>query len=138
MPYGWEAMTEPIYPTLGKESFSCPHCGAIAHQTWFYCYGAGYSENKRPFIPLGIQSDADQELVNWVRNVWSKKVFFYTYDEPAVLRDRLENLYISLCYSCHGLAVWIADRLIFPASKTAGGTAPGPFVTCLLDNRSAP
>ena len=42
-----------ITPTLGSKSFSCPHCGAIAHQTWYCLFVEGYEKDlHRGFLSL--------------------------------------------------------------------------------------
>ena len=40
-PYG-----KTVEPQLGLESFSCPHCGALAHQHWFKVFIKEFGDGK--------------------------------------------------------------------------------------------
>ena len=40
-----------VTPSLGAKSFTCLHCGAVAHQTWFKLFRDGYAEDKYPWVP---------------------------------------------------------------------------------------
>jgi hypothetical protein len=37
-----------IPPQLGADSFSCPYCGAIAHQTWLKLFASFCEKENRP------------------------------------------------------------------------------------------
>src|SRR5258708_4858877 len=61
-------MAREVAPQLGLDSFSCPHCGALAHQHWFAVsiksferYGKlfVYEWTKVNAVDLGVFEDAD-------------------------------------------------------------------------------
>jgi hypothetical protein len=40
----------PVEPSLGAESFSCPHCGAHAHQSWRRLGLLTFERDTRPMV----------------------------------------------------------------------------------------
>src|ERR1700737_3911530 len=107
--------SDSIEPQLGAESFSCPHCHALAHQE-------GYSlflkqENATDVVVLTLEglmlakgNESDQFLQHLKDNVLA-----YEYQEhPQNLKVKLLNLHVSRCYNCKGFTVWVRDRLVFP------------------------
>jgi hypothetical protein len=40
----------PVPPSLGAESFSCPHCGALAHQKWFKVIPESFERDAKPHV----------------------------------------------------------------------------------------
>jgi hypothetical protein len=35
------------------------------------------------------------------------------------LRARMDNLWLSQCYSCKGFSVWVKDQIVYPVTDTA-------------------
>ncbi len=115
-------------PTLGKASFTCPHCGAIAHQTWYNLRPRFLDNDHAPNIPspdildrIEHESSIDDETKEKYRIHFTKllggKIFFDTADY-ANLQNEVGNLWISNCYSCKDTSVWVHDRLVYPAHKS--------------------
>lgn len=52
-------MTKQVIPELGLDSYSCPHCGALAHQFWQRVFIDAYEGNEKPAIytPEGVNWD---------------------------------------------------------------------------------
>lgn len=44
-------MAKEVAPQLGLDSFSCPHCGALAHQHWSGVFVSSYEKGTKP-LPL--------------------------------------------------------------------------------------
>ena len=92
-----------IEPRLGSESFSCPHCNAIAHQDWSGLFLK--PENATEVVVLTLEalmlakgSESDQFLQHLKDNVLA-----YEYQEhPRNLKVKLLNLHASRCYNCKG------------------------------------
>jgi hypothetical protein len=101
--------------TLGAESFSCPHCNAIAHQDWYSLFLK--PENATDVVVLTLEAlmlakgtESDQFLQHL-----KDKVLAYEYQDHARnLKVKLLNLHVSRCYNCKGFTVWVRDRLVFP------------------------
>lgn len=121
-----------IEPQLGLESYNCPHCGALAHQTWFHVYLERYDRDKRPelfqldkslFNKVLNQHEEDQdERKKWVE-FYERSQKHLVFDDYArfgkSLSTYLINATISRCYSCSAFSVWIGDELVYPAHETA-------------------
>jgi len=104
-----------VEPQLGAESFSCPHCNAVAHQDWYSLFLK--PENATEVVVLTLEalmlakgSESDQSLQHLKNNVLA-----YEYQEhPQNLKVKLLNLHVSRCYNCKGFTVWVRDRMVFP------------------------
>jgi uncharacterized protein DUF4145 len=112
-----------VTPKLGANSFSCPHCGAQAHQTWFRLYINDWGEGG-PWYPDSailddIQSNANldnkQNLLEHFKRILSREVFFESNGSTSYSTTQLSNVALSRCFSCKALAIWRADRLLYPA-----------------------
>ena len=107
--------SDSIEPQLGAESFSCPHCHALAHQEWYSLFLK--QENATDVVVLTLEAlmlakgnESDQFLQHLKDNVLA-----YEYQEhPQNLKVKLLNLHVSRCYNCKGFTVWVRDRLVFP------------------------
>src|SRR3984893_18697920 len=111
--------SDSIEPQLGAESFSCPHCHALAHQDWYSLFLK--QENATDVVVLTLEAlmlakgnESDQFLQHLKDNVLA-----YEYQEhPQNLKVKLLNLHVSRCYNCKGFTVWVRDRLVFPVRET--------------------
>ncbi|HWP25275.1 MAG TPA: DUF4145 domain-containing protein [Xanthobacteraceae bacterium] len=118
----------PTTPQLGANSFTCPHCGAIAHQTWYRLFLVSYEKGNAPSMPalevIGI-IEHDRNVPNKASKIeyfekkLAKILFLRLHKEHTYTKSELENLYTSLCYSCGQFAIWVADDLIYPLQKIA-------------------
>lgn len=116
-----------VSPRLGAKSFSCPHCGAVAHQTWLKVFSIKYGNDDGPWIPnadIITRMDEDdlpdkENLIKFFRRKLRGEIFFETHVSYVQLDDEVVNVYLSLCYSCDGIAVWIADNLVHPPQPTS-------------------
>ena len=115
-------------PNLGANSFTCPHCFANSHQTWFRVFLDSYEKDDRPWMPDAEsierikQNDEVAEksqLIDYIKRKLAKELFPDQHAQPNYLNTELVNLSISRCYSCDKSAVWLADRLIYPAQPTS-------------------
>ena len=65
-----------VAPLLALDSFSCAHCGALAHQHWFRMFAAGDQE----LIP---QLEEDITELRWVKESGFPEIINNTY--PNIL-----------------------------------------------------
>jgi hypothetical protein len=120
-------MRQESTPTLGSKSFSCPHCGAISHQNWYKPYGYYLEDDEIPNNILNeaieiFQSSAkrgsmiDEKSVGYARNILSGRPFFQKakYENGDT---QIGNLWISRCYSCKAICVWVHDHIVYPEYK---------------------
>lgn len=84
-----------VEPRLNAKSFNCPHCGALAAQTWSPALAQQFSSG---YIELG-------------REIYTLKSTSY-----GTLSDvlNIQNLSFSLCYSCKKVSIWLDGKVIYP------------------------
>lgn len=123
-------MTTNVAPWVKETAFSCPHCGAYTTQSWYMLYARSLpEENPTPFIP----SEADKErfsrsssiaaehrkgILDWIEKMLSGLVYVEYQNDTTCCHNRVHNLHLTECYNCKKFAVWVHDRLLFPAKKT--------------------
>ena len=119
-----------IPPALGSESFSCPSCGALAHQDWFNFFCRPYEKGQGPWVPAPdelqkMESDRVEPMearkfwIEYLKKRLTQRPFLDQQPQAKWLDLELENTYVSKCYSCGALAVWIYDKLVFPQARFA-------------------
>lgn len=113
-------------PAIDKKSFNCPHCGAHTHQHWYDLIADRMSSDSLPFlweenkIKELITQEKDPELKKtWERelNVVQENLLHIEKRSDSKSGKPLTNIWISECYTCHKIAVWIREKLIYPASN---------------------
>jgi len=121
-------MAEEVAPQLGLDSFSCPHCGAHAHQFWFNVYPERLKEGKlmvytlddiKRYAAMGIDDERDKKEREELLARFKKNEV--TYDISAHMAGRrleMMNMQMSRCYACEGFSVWIKGKLIWPSYTT--------------------
>lgn len=122
-------------PSVELTSFACPHCGAHATQHWFDTYVARISgESPIPAIITADMIDQIDKDVKAARDEKQREVlsgfaqhfrrmllgepFIKKSDRAPYNPPRLENIFISQCYTCDKPAIWLHDRLIYPPTMT--------------------
>ena len=122
-------MVDTRQPTLGAISFNCPHCGALAHQSWFQCYTK--TASKPPavedisFLYMRLATLGAEKRNEEIANFSKKTAGFVSLGiehQSTEKRYSLQNLYLLRCYSCKEFAVWLYDKVIFPRNSV--GLAP--------------
>ena len=120
-------MAKVIPPQLGLESFSCPHCHAIAQQTWFKVYAGDFEQDSKPQIlryehiekldfTESISDDDDRRRAENFRQRLQKNILTCETIKYGAYHDvEMYNLWLSRCYSCSGFTVWLLDEIIYPA-----------------------
>jgi len=124
-----------IVPALGLDSFSCPHCGAIAQQSWFKLCLSAYPHGKKPDIErydqaahIRIKNTAAnsaedaarrKRLADYLDRLEKNFATYRTLEYSTSGSAEMVNLVVSLCYSCGGFGIWIGDELIYPDSEIA-------------------
>jgi hypothetical protein len=113
-----------VPPALGADSFSCPHCGALAHQTWYRSLGDELDGDRRPSMPDirlierveahdELPAEAKRNWINDIRRQLAKEAYWTDMGQPIYINSLLTNVTVSQC-SCRKLAIWLADGLLYP------------------------
>lgn len=123
-------------PSIKLTSFACPVCGAHATQDWFQLrLEACKGENP---VPKVWSYEQLEELEGELENIQDAKAreplenmlkHFreMLHGEPFIGQNRdavygsvpLHNVFVSRCYTCGDLAIWLHDRLLYPPAMTA-------------------
>ena len=115
-------------PTLGAPSFTCPYCSATAHQFWFNLFALNCDDRSRPSIPddqsiemlAKAKTNSDDErkriqnAVERGRLLQLGKLFVWEGTCPRYEVLYVGNLWLSRCYSCGEMCVWLHDKMINP------------------------
>lgn len=117
-------------PSIRDTAFNCPHCNALTSQHWFNTWAQYIRKDKdskgTPFL-------MDAEFIEKVRNnnaidrtvinVWEKQYeklsegypFLKQHESSEYLRMELQNVFLSECYNCHKISIWLRDKLVYPS-----------------------
>lgn len=117
-----------VPPSIKETAFDCPHCGAYTTQTWLTVYARPISrESRTPFLPdeefisdLMKQLDAEnrEKYKDWFKKINSGLVFLEKHNDSEYGLYTTGNVFLSECYNCQKVALWIHDRLLFPPNKS--------------------
>jgi Domain of unknown function (DUF4145) len=118
-----------VPPSVKLKSFSCPHCGAHADQTWWSLLMSGIGDDGLPLSPSDFLVRVQQKLpssqeeeeqraqfIEHVNRLLNREVFKSEtgYTSSAV---ELANVHVSECYSCGRLTIWHYDTILYPARR---------------------
>ena len=117
-------------PSSAKTDFSCPHCKAHTHHTWHNTHVKVTEDKSTPNlcgeswrnkIQEHFKEATDENSLNikktlytWADKIESKKPFFNQNDKSISCYKTLSNVFVSECYNCNDISLWIHDKLIYP------------------------
>jgi hypothetical protein len=120
-----------VAPSLGLDSFSCPHpnCRAISHQSWFKLTIKGLEKKDKPErvdydrVDLQVVSrikdpDERKRVEGFLDRLGHNFITYRNLSYDLYSNAVMVNLSLSRCFSCDGFAVWIGDELVYPVSPT--------------------
>ena len=117
-----------VPPSVRKTAFNCPHCEALAHQSWYSLRASKILENKAPQI---LEVRDPEEYLSSLKTIHdreqTKKKIIKIMQGNIVLERKgdhqhskgLYNLFISECFNCNDISVWIHERLVHPQKGNA-------------------
>lgn len=117
----------PYPPSIAKKDFNCPHCGAHSNQTWFTLAADPIEKNGTPIFPdaefltriqtSNLHDKEKNRLIRWVDRMTSGFVFLEIEERSIYSNNRVCNLYLSKCFTCESISVWVHDDLLFPNQR---------------------
>jgi hypothetical protein len=123
--------TNRIEPSVKLVSFSCPHCGALAHQTWYEAYVVKLEQEPPEFDASAMQAYLNspqvsfrekQGMLEYQDRIRSGDIFMEASKQDHYCLPKIRNLFVSRCYSCEADAVWIHDRVVYPRLQNSAFT----------------
>jgi hypothetical protein len=131
-------MVKVLEPTIKEAAFNCPHCGVLTHQFWWQTSASRLEKGKLP-APWQkgtlLQIKEDQNLLPEQKKILIERIECSLRGEISVDQGEhynakeLDNLWLSECYTCKKMAVWIRESLVFPNNRTG----PDPNVDIPTD-----
>jgi hypothetical protein len=121
--------TKGVPPSIKETAFSCPHCGAYTTQEWFAVHAKHIERDTRlPFTPdedtrkdIAADSNLDQEMrkrmLAWLDKLSLGEVLIEKRQDSLWGAYDASNLFLSQCYNCNKIAVWVYERLLFPPAR---------------------
>lgn len=120
-----------VSPAIDKTAFNCPHCGALAKQNWADVFLDPRPE-KEP-LPVVLSEDDRNNYVGeidhgdeksksahkWFDHVLTGAPVLDFLTRPQGLNGYVLNVWVSRCFNCNELSLWIDDRLIYPVSGSS-------------------
>lgn len=121
-------------PSITATAFDCPHCGAFTSQRWLQPFIKEINVNTRtPSLPneetkkdlqedKKLSQETRNELLKIYDNFQSGLAFLEHDKNGTYVYDTVHNLYLSQCYNCKRITIWVHDKLIFPPLRS--GVSP--------------
>jgi hypothetical protein len=119
-----------VPPAIDKGAFNCPHCGAFAKQSWFNLHSQSIGEFTTPSLSTSgtFQAELSLAKIPALKKFLERSIKRIDEGLPVMKPHRqtteniLHNCFLSYCFSCYDVAIWIYNRLVWPQR----GEAPLP------------
>lgn len=119
-----------VLASVRETAFCCPHCDVFTTQYWYDVLADPVSNQKGlPFVLTeltqeqrakiieGLEGADRKNMIERMDHALSGMVYLESISSKYVQWSVL-NLHLSKCYHCKKIAVWVSDRLVFPATKS--------------------
>jgi hypothetical protein len=110
-----------VEPQLGAESFSCPHCNAVAHQDWYGLFLKPENATEVAVLApqdaitlLGGDEEERRREEQFLERLKNNDITYQYEKHSQSVKVKMVNLHLSSCSNCNGFSVWVRDRLVFP------------------------
>ena len=119
-----------VPPSIKRKAFSCPRCGALADQSWFYVQATSTKdtvffpdqetlerlEADAPLMSDGNAREIHAGFISYVKEAMNGDIFFHGNGKRENGYD-LKNLFASRCHSCRDLTIWRYDTILYPPTQ---------------------
>ena len=89
-----------VPPSITRTSFNCPHCGAFAQQNWYSLLASSRFPGGRQIPKIALEG--------------APPFFGEVRGGSFVDLNDLLNMFVSHCFSCRGISIWVDDKLVYP------------------------
>lgn len=115
-------------PSVNINSFNCPHCGTLTTQYWYSAHAKLLEKGKNPghfFDKYQLNQDDVSDTTIATSSLFSPdgqkigtgRPFHKFYQKPEPCQYTIYNVHFSKCYNCEEIAIWIRDKIIYPANS---------------------
>ena len=106
-------------------AFNCPHCGAMAHQSWSHLHASPYDDGILPTHSVrpdlaervnalpDVDDDTRRQIILHYRRIAEGGIFLDEQVEKVEVA-KVHNLDLARCFSCRKFSVWRFGSLIHP------------------------
>jgi hypothetical protein len=116
------ASHHPITPTISGTAFSCAHCRALAKQFWYSIGAKRMGDGDTPSIITSEEAEnianLDESEAKDILIIWAKRAAqgtpFLAEQSSSQYISWVNNVYISQCYNCSEISLWMYNRIIYP------------------------
>ncbi len=123
-----------VSPSVSHTAFNCAHCGALTTQYWSELFARRLKDDAptpniydhdfevdRKKLP-GIKDEEFEAVLAMFEKLRSGEPFLSSSGIDLYRLPHAHNIFISQCFNCKKISVWIYDRMIYPSK----GEAPPP------------
>jgi hypothetical protein len=64
-----------------------------------------------------VEEELRRHFSEWAKKMETRLPFFESQQDGAYLREQANNIFLSQCYNCKKIAVWVHQSLVFPPTK---------------------
>lgn len=122
-----------VPPSIKETAFNCPHCGALANQSWFHLKA---NAKKKDELPLRLSEetfnrsafddiddkDERDKMLRLADRIIEGTPFIDFIRDSKYVDWELYNADLSRCFNCDRIAIWVQSALVYPVR----GDAPLP------------
>jgi predicted RNA-binding Zn-ribbon protein involved in translation (DUF1610 family) len=123
-------------PSIRLTSFACPVCGAHSNQTWFDLHltkcdtkdsvPSVWTQDQIEELKAQVAKTRDdkarapgEKVIEHLTKMLAGEPFMEERSDARYYTAPLCNVFVSRCYTCGQLAIWLHDRLLYPPAMTA-------------------
>ena len=122
-----------VPPSIKETAFNCPHCGALAKQYGYSVHADPMKKDALPFVIdtkmlEGLKLDhikdkEDRDKTRAKAERMAKGRPFFSGNQRYRDID-VNNVWLSQCFNCNEVALWIFDQMIYPQRGEAPPANP--------------
>jgi len=119
-----------VPPSINETAFNCPHCEALAKQSWFTLKAEAKKKDELPFRLSedtfnraafdGLDDEVEKEKTLKLAEKIIRGAPFISLMEGSKYVDwEIFNFDLSRCFNCDEVAIWVQSSLVYPVRENA-------------------